>query len=78
MVSLLFCCLLRFMGEGRADKGGSSVAYYFAVEAWGGFEQGGAADVYFGAEEHVGEDYEVCFPGIWGGGCTREYGAYEG
>lgn len=71
-----FGLLLR--GEGGLTREVSSLAYYFAVEAWGGFESGGAADVYFGAEEHVGEDYEVGLPwdiGVGMGWGMRGYGA---
>lgn len=75
MVSLLLCPFLGGGEEGGlTEGGGSSVAYYFAVEAWGGFESGGAADFYFGAKEHVGEDHEVGCPwdtgesGCGGGG----------
>ncbi|KFY31004.1 hypothetical protein V494_08016 [Pseudogymnoascus sp. VKM F-4513 (FW-928)] len=52
-----------FLGEegekGLTEGWCSSLAYYFAVEARSGFESGGAADVYFGTEEHAGEDYEL-------------------
>lgn len=42
-----FYCL-RVMRE-ELTEGDSSFAYYLAVEARGGLESGGAADVYFGA-----------------------------
>jgi hypothetical protein len=44
----------------------SSLAYYFAVATRCRLESCGASDVYSGAEEYVGEDYEVR-QGILGG-----------
>ena len=74
MVSFGACAVF---GGGRANGGGSSFAYHFAVEAGGGFKSSGAAYFYFRAEEHVGEDYEVGLP--WsigeGMGWVMKYGA---